>query len=189
MHSLKPLLAAALIVVPSAALATVTQLSDFNDFTSTVRVSETGFDIATSGAWNTNGSPAYNENGVVAGVARWPESLEFTFTGANEIGMLFGNDQDPYGAFFDATLSVFAGATFIGSVVVASNGNDLTDQFIGLRSDTAFTRASLDYVTSGASKFIGRLDLGLVSVPEPGTLVLLGLGLAGLGLSRRRKAN
>jgi len=45
--------------------------------------------------------------------------------------------------------------------------------------------AALDNFVIAASNTEGEIPVG---VPEPGSLALLGLGLAGLGLSRRRKA-
>lgn len=67
-----------------------------------------------------------------------------------------------------------------------SNGNI---SFITLFSDIAFTSASLVFNNgTGENDGWGIDGITLAKVPEPGTLALLGLGLAGLTVARRRKA-
>lgn len=90
-----------------------------------------------------------------------------------------------------AVLEIFDGATSLGSVSLQSNANDFADQFLGLRSDTAFNRIEVTYSRPDAqqlSVYIDDLYLGDgVRVQEPAALSLLGLGLLGLGFARRRK--
>ena len=112
----------------------------------------------------------------------------------NAVGLNFGNDDTCCSSGFSAILTVWSGATNLGSVTVAANMNDFVDQFIGLSSVTAFDRVDISYGSNAELyTFIDDFRLGTAAtgaVPEPSTwaMMLLGFGAIGYSMRRRRKS-
>jgi len=142
--------------------------------------------IMTAAQATSNVTPS-GDKGLVDSVGNAP--LIGTLSSATtSVGMWFGNDD--FNLDFNAVLEIFDGSTLLGSVSVLSNANDYADQFIGLSSDIAFDSFHIYYQRPNAqqlSVYIDDVYLASTSVPEPATLTLLGLGLAGIGFSRKKK--
>jgi hypothetical protein len=194
----KLLLLAFVTVAASANSAVITQLFDpatltlSNDFESTKDNGDVTFEASAEVVL----ARLYADSVTPSGIKGLADTLgnaplEGTLSSpSTAIGLWFGNDD--FGYTFDAMLEVFFGGGSLGSVTVAANRNDFADQFIGLSSDTAFDRFQITYQRPEAqelSVYVDDLYLGKAgSIPLPATLALFGLGLAGLGWSRRKKA-
>ena len=171
---------------PDRAVANTRYLSQGIEFSR-----DDGFEIVLDD-WQSAGRVTTSPPNVIATIKTsaagppWVMHLNAAFSAPTfEVGAFFGNDQG-YG-YTATTLRIFdLHGVLLGSVAVRTNNNTSVDQFIGLRSDVPFYSARFE--NNGEWLCIILDDLAF-TVPEPATLLLLGLGAFALLRNRRMKDN
>jgi hypothetical protein len=114
-----------------------------------------------------NGGPLHGSNWVLSFGGK-------TFSGTTAVGIALSTDGVNYTPF--------------GSVNLDANDTPFSVSFGGLSADTVYAR--LSFAAGGGQAIIDNLALSATTVaaPEPSALVLLGAGLAVVGVLRRRHA-
>jgi hypothetical protein len=132
--------------------------------------------VIDSGPGNTNNITVANIEGDATGI------LSLLFPGLQSrvgFGFALSAGGSAVIELFDVSNISLGSITLLGVPDPSFAGG-----FLGVESSTLFSRAEVSFLSPGRFAFD---NLRFENVPEPGTLALLGIGLFGMGLARRRR--